>query len=222
MRRELVWLGLGATLFMAAPTVSQAAASWERRMGDPQNSKSAGDDPLLSPATAPDLSVIATIPSKGKPVNATPIVSDGLLFFGDWGGWFYVIDLATRTRVVTLDTGTDGASLGIVGTYTGIQSTPTMATVSLPGGGEERRVYFGANSAERTLWCLNVTKILADKAAILAAQQAADGNGYVCAGASWPLSLTAEQPANPLAAVQETTLPPTTGVLHGSPLYRRA
>jgi len=210
-----------ATAVMAVVVVvalalrAEALSSWERRMGDLGNTKDAGVDPKLSIPTAPDLAVVWTAPSD-KPVNATPIVSDGLLFYGDWKGFFYVVDLASHERLITIDTDTDGSDLGIVGTYTGIQATPTMATVTRADGTEERRIYFAANHPVRTLWCLSVRRILEDKGA---GSVDADGSSYVCDGPAWPISLTAPQPPNPTAPVQETTLPPNTGVIHGSPLY---
>lgn len=151
-------------------------------MANPQNTNDAGDDPALTPATVGDLAVTTVIRTLGQ-VNATPVVSDGLLFIGDGGpsgASFYVIDLRNGgARLIQLKTGAT-VSTPLIGN--GVQSTALVATVSTPAG-EQRRVYFGANVKPKSFWCLNVDKILADRATL-----ASDpGTGYLCDGADWPI-----------------------------------
>src|SRR5438876_938169 len=77
-------------------TLAPAVDSWPRRFFDAQNTANVGDDPRLTPATAPDLTLLATLPADGPAtfgvtvVNHTPVVGDRLVFFGDMVGWFYV------------------------------------------------------------------------------------------------------------------------------------
>src|SRR5207244_12163946 len=81
-------------------TLAPAAASWPRRFFDGQNTANVGDDPKLTPADAPDLTLLATLAADGPAtfgvtvVNHTPVVGDRLVFFGDMVGWFYVYDVS--------------------------------------------------------------------------------------------------------------------------------
>lgn len=169
------------------------AASWPRRMGNSQNTNDAGEDAALTPASAPTLAVVGVIPTAG-PVNATPVVADGLLFIGDWTGRFYVVDLRSGVRLVDLDTGSGGATgaTNVAGSYIGVQSTASIATVTVPDGKggtiDEKRVYVAVNQQPRTLFCLNVSAILADASRL----QSDPGTGYFCRGAPWPISLAAQ------------------------------
>src|SRR5438552_2449876 len=122
-------------------TLAPAGASWPRRFFDAQNTANVGDDPQLTPANAPDLTLLATLPADGPAtfgvtvVNHTPVVGDRLVFFGDMVGWFYVYDVSgldaqpptaprLLLRVATHTAGPVGSSLG---TYTGVQSTPNLS-----------------------------------------------------------------------------------------------
>src|SRR5438034_2214425 len=162
-------------------TLAPAVNSWPRRFFDAQNTANVGDDPQLTPANAPDLTLLATLPADGPAtfgvtvVNHTPVVGDRLVFFGDMVGWFYVYDVSgldaqppapprLLLRVATHTAGPLGSALG---TYTGVQSTPNLALVTNPNTGQdEQRLYFGVNRVDKTLWCLNVDKIIADRSAI--------------------------------------------------------
>src|SRR5207253_665366 len=66
-------------------------------------------------------------------------------------------------RIATHTAGPIGSALG---TYAGVQSTPNLALVTNPNTGlDEQRLYFGVNRVDKTLWCLNVDKIVADRSA---------------------------------------------------------
>src|SRR5207247_9352262 len=81
-------------------TLAPAVNSWPRRFFDAQNTANVGDDPKLTPANAPDLTLLATLAADGPAtfgvtvVNHTPVVGDRLVYFGDLAGWFYVYDVS--------------------------------------------------------------------------------------------------------------------------------
>src|SRR2546430_9016502 len=81
-------------------TLAPTAASWPRRFFDAPNTANVGDDPKLTPAHAPDLTLLATLAADGPAtfgvtvVNHTPVVGDRLVYFGDMVGWFYVYDVS--------------------------------------------------------------------------------------------------------------------------------
>ncbi|MGH7818870.1 MAG: PQQ-binding-like beta-propeller repeat protein, partial [Candidatus Binatia bacterium] len=209
MIRNAAALVVVAIVIVSSPV--PAADSFSRRMANPQNTNDVGDQVALMPGNARNLKVVTTIPTnvkllpnnepnKNNKPNHTPVVSDGLLFFGDWNGFFYVIDLddPSYRRLVVIDTGTGGNPGGTLGTYTGVQATPSIGTVTLPGGaGGQKRIYFGANSAAKTLWCLDVDRIIADRTNGVFQDTVEIGmadiaaSPYNCQGASWPMSLTA-------------------------------
>src|SRR5687768_2613612 len=109
----------GPLLAMLLASTAPAADTFSRRLADPQNTANVGDEPALRPETVTDLQVTTTIPTD-RPVNATPIVFQGLLFVGDYGGFFYVVDLETGERLIKLDTGAQ-ITEGTLGRYFGIQ-----------------------------------------------------------------------------------------------------
>ena len=157
----------------------------------------------------------------GATVNHTPVLIEGLLIFGDWMGRIYVVDTTRgsanpqddillrllsgsggnldsvgKTGVALADEYTPVGHLGEeLGNYVGVQSTPTVGMVTVPDGQggekEELRAYVGVNGLERGLYCLNLTKILADKAGLTRH----DGTGYGCDG-DWPRTLTPEGGSN--------------------------
>jgi len=205
-------------LAVSLPSGGRAADSWPRRGGTLQSTNDAGADSVLTPANAKYLKVVSFAPTlQGTDkVNHTPVVSDGLLFFGDWNGYFYVVDLGSNNkRLMVIDTGTapppPGASDPVsdtikqiteqLGTYSGVQATPSVASISIPGGAREKRIYFGANSADKTLWCLNVSKIITDLkgqnlATVELNSSTISSSPYNCAGAAWPISLAAPGSSN--------------------------
>ena len=204
-----------ASITVAASILAVAGAAgageWTRRMGNPQNTNNAGAVAGLDAADATRLEVEALYPTSGV-VNATPVVSDGLLFIGDGGPngrFFYVFDLATGATLVKLDTGAT-VSTPLIGN--GIQSTALVATVTVPEGQgtrEERRVYFGANVKPKSLWCLSVDAILAKKAELVED----DGSQFLCAGADWPIMIAG------LGDVEGDDLSPLGGVTSPLPVY---
>lgn len=211
-------LALAATAFLVGSQLlappGASAASWSKRMANLQNTNDVGDDPVLSAADPTDLKLIATIPTRGQ-VNATPVVSDGLLFVGDGGatgGYFYVIDLASTVRLVELFTDAT-VSTPLIGN--GVQSTALFATVTTSAG-EERRVYFGANVKPKSFWCLNVERILADRDAIVQGGTPRDGNDYLCNGADWPILIAG------LGNVETNTLDAPLPVYNASPIFVKA
>jgi hypothetical protein len=183
--KQMIWMLAGVVT--ATLAAGEVQAAWTKRMGNLQNTNDVGNDPALTPANAKDLKVVGTIPVKGE-VNGTPVISDGLLFVGDGGtnGRFvYVVDLVNgNKRLIQFDTGAT-ANTPLIGQ--GMQSTAVVGTVTVPNGAggtkEERRVYFGSNVKPRSFWCLNVDKILADRAQL----DADSGKGYICEGADWPI-----------------------------------
>src|SRR5947199_346673 len=135
-------------------------------------------------------------------------------------------------RVATHTAGPVGSSLG---TYTGVQATPNLALVTNPNTGQdEKRLYFGVDRVDKTLWCLNVDKIIADRSAIPSGALCEDTcecnvNGdcpadppgctkdapsacqaYLCDG-PWPMSLGSPEPPVDLGVDRNT--------LNGSPLF---
>jgi len=230
-------------------TLAPTAASWPRRFFDAQNTANVGDDPKLTPANAPDLTLLATLAADGPAtfgvtvVNHTPVVGDRLVYFGDMVGWFYVYDVSgldaqpptaprLLLRVATHTAGPVGSALG---TYTGVQATPNLALVTNPNTGqEEKRLYFGVDRVDKTLWCLNVDKIIADRSAVPSGALCEDTcecnvNGdcpadppgctkdapsacqaYLCDG-PWPMSLGSPEPPVDLGGDRNT--------LNGSPLF---
>ncbi|TMB08569.1 MAG: hypothetical protein E6J71_28850, partial [Deltaproteobacteria bacterium] len=230
-------------------TLAPAVDSWPRRFFDAQNTANVGDDPKLTPANAPDLTLLATLSADGPPtfgvtvVNHTPVVGDQLVFFGDMVGWFYIYDVSgldaqpptaprLLLRIATHTAGPIGSALG---TYTGVQSTPNLALVTNPNTGQnEQRLYFGVNRVDKTLWCLNVDKIVADRSATPSGALCEDTcecnvNGdcpadppgctrdapsacqtYFCDG-PWPMSLGSPEPSVDLGGDRNT--------LNGSPLF---
>lgn len=160
-----------STWALCAPAPSALAVdAWTHRMFDDQLTTDVGDDPKLTPATVVDLKSTSAdlIHSEGCPlanpisisVNHTPLVSDGLLFFGDWCGWFYVVDLQNaRKRIIRYDTGAHASAASAtatLGTYSGVQATPSIVTLSTG----EKRIYIGVatrstarrSSARSTGW----------------------------------------------------------------------
>ena len=230
-------------------TTTTLAGSWPRRFFDAQNTANVGDDPRLTPANAPDLTLLARLLADGPPtfgvtvVNHTPVVGDQLVFFGDMVGWFYVYDVSgldasppapprLLARIATHTAGPVGSALG---TYTGVQATPNLALVTNPNTGQdEKRLYFGVDRVDKTLWCLNVDKIIADRSAIPSGALCEDTcecnvNGdcpadppgcmkdapsacqaYLCDG-PWPMSLGSPEPPVDLGGDRNT--------LNGSPLF---
>jgi outer membrane protein assembly factor BamB len=194
-----------ATAFIAAALVAstaEAGASWSRRSYDLQNTGNSGYDPDLTEYNIHDLSVLHVFKTQGY-VNATPIITDGLLITGDWAGFIYVFDEATQVQLLKIPTGTGGSpSSGVtaeLGDYIGMQSTPTLATVTVPnpagGTREEKRIYVGVNSTAKTLWCLNLTKIIANRGVL----DSGNGTGYFCDSPdhkAWPRSLAAPDSDN--------------------------
>src|SRR5207237_39116 len=49
-------------------TLAPAVDSWPRRFFDAQNTANVGDDPKLTPANAPDLTLLATLSADGPPL----------------------------------------------------------------------------------------------------------------------------------------------------------
>lgn len=218
----------------AALVTNVHADGYPSRFGNPQNTADAGYHAALDPERN-DLTllrVVRTLRSK-QPVNATPVASDGLLFFGDYGGTFYVVDVASGTRHIAYETGDPvGMTETLWGTYTGVQSTAVIGDVTLPDGTEDRRVYFGANLYPDTFHCLSVTRILA----AISAGALGDndpGTEYVCAAPAndaelWPMPLAAPAPITPNVI---TDVPPDpddrnveegpNSTYQGSPLFRR-
>src|SRR2546428_2076265 len=147
-------------------TLAPAVNSWPRRFFDGQNTANVGDDPKLTPADAPDLTLLATLRADGPAtfgvtvVNHTPVVGDRLVYFGDMVGRFYVYDRSgldappppaprLLLRVATPTAGPVGSALG---THTGLQATPNLALVTNPNTGQdERRLYFGVDRVAKTL-----------------------------------------------------------------------
>ena len=204
MRSHFLVLSLALSLAAAAPVA--AGDSWTKRSHDLQNTGNAGDEPELRPWTVQHLEVARFIPADGI-VNATPIVTeDDLLITGDWIGNIYVIDLAANDRrLLTVETGSGREVVfgdnpvtrftDEFGVYIGVQATPVVGTVQLPDGGAQRRVYVGVNDAERTLWCIDLDRVAADRAKtnpdgsfVLSEHP---GNGYLCDQPEgvWPKSL---------------------------------
>jgi outer membrane protein assembly factor BamB len=197
--RKLTSVVVAAVITSAlAAQHASGATAWTRRGGDNQNTNNAGDDPLLEAFTVTDLKVLNTYKTAGY-VNATPVITDGLLITGDWAGNVYVIDEASTVTLVKMtkaQTGTSGTRgdgiAGEFGPYVGMQATPVVATVTVPnttgGTREEKRVYVGMNHATKTLWCLNLTKIIANRNTL----DNSDGTGYFCDSPGnnvWPRSL---------------------------------
>src|SRR6266516_3707919 len=223
-------------------TLAPTAASWPRRFFDAQNTANVGDDPKLTPANAPDLTLLATLAADGPAtfgvtvVNHTPVVGDRLVYFGDMVGWFYVYDVSgldaqppaaprLLLRVATHTAGPVGSALG---TYTGVQATPNLALVTNPNTGQEdKRLFFGVDRVDKTLWCLNVDKIIADRSAVPSGALCEDTcecnvNGdcpadppgctkdapsacqaYLCDG-PWPMSLGSPEPPVDLGGDRNT------------------
>src|SRR5207244_132772 len=83
-------------------TLAPAVDSWPRRFFDAQNTANVGDDPKLTPADVPDLTLLATPRADGPAtfgvtvVNHTPVVGDRLVFFGDMVGWFDAYHVRVR------------------------------------------------------------------------------------------------------------------------------
>jgi outer membrane protein assembly factor BamB len=164
------------------------------RAGNLQSTGNAGPQPGISADGAHDLAIVHEFETdNASRVTATPVIADGLLVMGDWGGRIYVIDLQTRRRLVVLETGADRAVSYWM--WRGMLSTPVIADVTVPDGDgtrEERRVYFGVNSGARTLWCLNLSAIAAERETL-------DGrptDRHLCTGAKWPRSLRAAGSVN--------------------------
>jgi outer membrane protein assembly factor BamB len=201
-------------LLVAGP--ASAVSSWTRRSFDPQNTGNVGNDPALTPQNVKDLKVTQVFQLQNY-VNATPIVTDGLLITGDWAGFIYVIDPVTTVRLIQLATGgltgpPSGGLQGELGTYKGMQSPPLLATVSVPVGNggfvDERRLYVGVNNNAKTLYCLNLDAIVRDRGFL----DLNDGTAYFCnsepAGV-WPRSLAADGPTG-------------NGTFNGSMLFAKA
>ncbi|MGH7859979.1 MAG: hypothetical protein ACREQY_21845, partial [Candidatus Binatia bacterium] len=228
--RSPALLVLATALFAPASSVS-GADSWPRRFGNDQNTTDAGaqvsaDGVVLSPENVIDLSVTASFPVAG---NATPIIGHGLLLYGSSVG-ITVIDLESGKTLIRMDTP------GL-----GLESTGTLATVTVPaddGPREENRFYIGVNSATETLHCLNVDRILADRATL----ENDDGSDYVCDGPARPFEVTgstglltaasrlpdAATPRKPWPLALEPPPPglgPGLGMaiqsFHGTPLFRK-
>jgi outer membrane protein assembly factor BamB len=202
-----------AALAVLAIAASDAGAAWTKRMGNNQNTNQAGPAPGLTPASVEDLKVREVIPVKGA-VNATPVVSDGLLFIGDGGSngrFMYVFDLERgNRRLIELDTGAT-VSTTLVGS--GVQSTAMVATVTVPNGTggtkEERRLYFGANVKPKSFWCLNIDAILARRDTL----DKNPGKDFLCKGADWPILIAG------LGVVDENTLTTPYPLYNASPVF---
>jgi outer membrane protein assembly factor BamB len=204
MKNAPIRAAVATALLCALLPAAAAAGPYTKRMGDPQNTMNVGDDPGLRVENATRLRRVATIPTRSG-VNATPLVVDDLLFIGDWGGYFYVVDLATGARLIDVNTGANTVE-GSLGSYQGVQSSPLLATVTVPGASgarEERRVYFAASTGPENFWCLDVDRILADRGAL----RGDPGKGYFCSGAEWPISVFSPGGAKV--------------TIHGSPLFGR-
>jgi outer membrane protein assembly factor BamB len=231
-------------LALAGVRESAGGDTWPQRGGNPQATNDAGFDPGIVPANVQDLRVVALIPTlpvgtrlpsgpkQNNVVNHSPVITRGLLFFGDWGGVLHVVDVANGNRLLlAFDTATGGAGTGGgLGTYVGIQSSPVLAEVSVPPtsenpDGEELRIYFGANSAENTLWCLNVDAIDAARAELASSPLVAGRDDlparFACARPDdehgnprrWPITLASPEPPISLGGNRST--------LNGSPLFRK-
>jgi len=203
------------------------AASWGKRSGDLQNTGYAGSDPKLQLYNVKHLKVLDErfIATRGI-VNATPVVSeDGLLVVGDWQGWVHIVDTTRVPPVHIVEYKTQAGGGGSIGedalghlenefgNYVGVQSTATLARVTVPdpqapgGSREERRVYIGVNNRNETMHCLNLDAIAAARDAGLQDQP---GEPYFCDGPEtggkkpWPMPL-AFHSAN--------------GTMNGSPMF---
>ena len=215
--RILAGVGSFVTASLLLCGEAGAVSAWTQRFYDNQNTTNVGDDPSLTPDSVTHLKSQASdvvpirqcVPRPGATVNHTPVVSDGLLFFGDSCGYFYVVDLTQgRKRLIFLDTGTVGPpNTGItgaldtvaaeLGTYTGVQATPLIATVTVPDSPtvshEEKRIYIGLDHQDKSLWCLNVDKIITDRLSLDNLSLGPNDAGvYSCSGRSWPMSLAAQ------------------------------
>ena len=194
-----------------------------------------GVDSALTPQTVQDLRFERLIPVRSDWVNATPVIADGLLFVGDMAhfrygqppdtdnpvypiqdtrraGHFYVFDLENGDRpLVVLET---SATVMVPLIGRGVQSTAVLARVTVPNGAggtrEERRVYFGANVKPRSMWCLNVDKILERRKTL----NQSDGKDLLCDGADWPIVIAG------LGDLEENRLTSPFPVDNASPLYR--
>ena len=177
-----------------------AASSWTRRSFDAQNTGNVGDDPAFTFANVKDLQVTQFIATANY-VNATPVVVDGMVIIGDWAGHLIIVDVASGRRLVNLAVGglTGPPSTGLVaelGTYAGVQSTPLVATVTVPdatGSHEEKRLYVGVDHADKTLYCLNLDLIEATPNL-----DNDPGTQFFCSsptGNVWPRSLAADGPS---------------------------
>lgn len=207
MTRVHPWLFASTAALLLFGGVAGAATSWPRRSGDNQNSGSVTDGTfqLNRGAGLADLAVLDSIPTEGA-VNGTPaITEDRLLVTTDDAGHVYVVDLDSAARIVDMPTGASG-----------IQSSPLLATLSTG----EHRVYVGVNSAEKTLYCLNLDAI----AAVRTTVHEDDGSQFFCSGPNgsqpWPRSLAADGPAgsstflaSPLFAASQPIRNPVTGAL---------
>ncbi|MGH7859822.1 MAG: PQQ-binding-like beta-propeller repeat protein, partial [Candidatus Binatia bacterium] len=135
-----------------------------------------------------------------------------------WGGEVFIVDLADGgRRLLRIDTksgrpasvGSDAISQlrNEFGAYIGMQATPVIGSVRLPDGTRERRLYVGVNSADQTLWCVNLDAVAADRAML----DSDSGDAYFCsspAGATvWPRSL------------EPSSGNRTTGNLNGPPTF---
>jgi outer membrane protein assembly factor BamB len=190
-------------------TAAGAATSWPRRSGDNQNSGAVADSALnLNRGDGlADLTVLEhqSILTAGA-VNGTPAITENrLLVTSDDAGHVYVVDLDSAARLVDMPTGTSG-----------VQSSPVLATLS----SGEHRVYVGVNSAEKTLYCLNLDAI----AAVRATVRNDDGSQFFCGGPNgsnpFPRSLAADGAtgsgtyrASPLFAAGQSIRNPATGAL---------
>lgn len=200
--RAAVPLAFALLLGQAA---TATAATWADRSGDLQNSGNVGNDPGLTFDNVKDLKVVDFVPTEGA-VNATPVVAEGLMVTGDWIGKILVVDVAAnpakvllkidtqssssligvgtlqRTGVAEADAAGDKTGLGHLsqefGNYKGMQSTPAIASVTLPSGLEELRAYVAVNTNQFTLWCINLTKVAADRGPL----NADPGGNYLCSG----------------------------------------
>ena len=182
--------GIALALLLGFATAGEAVVhEWGQRSLTNGNLANVGDDPALTPENVRDLKVVKEFRTESL-VVATPVVTGGLMVTGDFLGWVYVVDPdAGYLPLLKLrfsggrDPVLGGNALDNLsnefGHYVGMQSTPLVATVTVPDGTgtrEEKRLYVAMNSQD-TMWCLSLDAIQAARPALVEAPIVASMSG---------------------------------------------
>lgn len=135
-----------------SPSIHPSAggvASWPTYMADPERTGANHQEHILAPSNVSELRPLWSVPSNGSDFSA-PIVVNGTVYFGSWGGNEYAVGAANGTVLWHTYLGVDT----ICGGYSpmGISSTPAYAAGSIYLGGGDGYWYALNASTGATEW----------------------------------------------------------------------